>query len=139
MQPRITRPTGCESDVINEINGISKNKVIGECQGDASELVGSDGTTNTGNSRGVTGNNHENSPGIIRDDSLGHYEVYVVSPQLKEMLGIALIDSGSQVSLIKEASLVKFNKRKNENIQIQGVTGKQMNVKGQINLKTENT
>jgi hypothetical protein len=43
------------------------------------------------------------------------------------------------VSLIKEASLVKFNNGKNGIIQIQGVTGKQMDVKGQIDLKIENT
>lgn len=75
---------------------------------------------NKGNSRGVIRNDHENSPEIIgdvrigiagddskeiiRDDFLGHYEVYVVSPQLKEGLGIALIDLGSQVSLVKESS-----------------------------------
>jgi hypothetical protein len=117
---------GCEIDVIDEINENSENKVIEESQGDALERIGSDGIANTGSSRRVIGNNHENSPGIVWDDSLGHYEVYVVSPQLKEGLGIALIDSGSQVSLIKEASLVKFNKGKNESIQIQGVTGKRM-------------
>jgi hypothetical protein len=42
-------------------------------------------------SKGITDNFNE----------LGRYEVYVVSLQLKEELGIALIDSGSMVSLVK--------------------------------------
>jgi hypothetical protein len=40
---------------------------------------------------GIVANDSEE---IIRDDPLERYEVYVVSPQLKEGLGIALIDSG---------------------------------------------
>jgi hypothetical protein len=70
-----------------------------------------------GNSKGVIGNDHENSCGITGDDHtgimgydskeitkgdiLGHYEVYVVSPLLKGELGVALIDSGSQILLVK--------------------------------------
>lgn len=110
---------------------------------------------NKGNSRGLIRNDHENSPGIIeddcigivgddseeiiRDDLLGRYEMYVVSPQLKEELGVALIDSGSHVSFVKESSLVKFNREQNRNSQIYGVIGKQMEIKGQIKLIIENT
>jgi hypothetical protein len=73
--------------------------------------MGSDGIINTGNSRKVIRNNRENSPGIIRDDRMGiagddsteisrgdlfgHYEIYVVSKELKGELGVALIDTGS--------------------------------------------
>jgi hypothetical protein len=40
---------------------------------------------------------------------------------------------------MKESSLTKFNKEKNGNLQIQGITGKQMEVKGQVKLNIENT
>jgi hypothetical protein len=111
--------------------------------------VGSSGTTDgiiKNDSCEIIGNDHDNSKGIARNDSrgitrndsLGRYEIYIVSRQLKEGLGVALIDSGSQVSLVKEASLIKASKEKYGNIQIQGVTGKPMNVKGQIKLKIEN-
>jgi hypothetical protein len=70
-------------------------------------------------------------------NELGRYEVYVVSPQLKAELGIALIDSGSMVSLVKESSVKRFRNQK-EQIQLQGIAGKQMNVLGLIKLKIEN-
>jgi hypothetical protein len=69
---------------------------------------------------------------------LGHYEVYVVCPQLKEGLGIALIDTGSQISLVKKSSLAKFHREKDENHRVYGITGKQIEIKGQVRLKTEN-
>jgi hypothetical protein len=68
---------------------------------------------------------------------LGRYEVYVVSPQLKEGLGVALIDTGSQISLVKESSLIKFSKEKDENFKICGITG-EVELKGQKKLITEN-
>jgi hypothetical protein len=99
------------------------------------------------NSRGII--DHEDSlrVGIVENDSeefigndsLGRYEIYVVSPQLKEGLGVALIDSGSQISLIKESSLTKCIKEGGENLHITGITGKQMKVKGKVNVKIENT
>jgi hypothetical protein len=64
---------------------------------------------------GIVGNDSEE---CIRDDSSGRYEVYVVSPQLREGLGVALIDTGSQISLVKESSLIRFSKEKNENFKI---------------------
>jgi hypothetical protein len=87
-------------------------------------------------SRGIVRNDSEE---IIRDDSLGHYEIYVVSLQLKGGLGIALIDMGSQISLVKEWSLITFSKEKDTNLKICGITGKQMEIKGQVRLKIENT
>jgi hypothetical protein len=116
---------------------------------------GSNGTINIGNSRGVIGNDHEDLPWImvndrigivgndseeiIRDDSLGHYEVYVVSPQLREGLCVPLIDTGSQVSLIKESSLTKFCGKSDRDLKICGITGKEMDIKGQVELIIENT
>jgi hypothetical protein len=115
--------------------------------------MGSDGIINTGNSRRVTRNNHENSPGIIRDDRmgiarddsketikddlLGHYEIYMVSKELKGELGVALIDTGSQVSLVKESSLIRFSQVEEENLQICGITGKQVEINGKAKLKIE--
>jgi hypothetical protein len=58
---------------------------------------------------------------------------------LREGLGIALIDTGSQISLVRESSLIKFSKEKNGNLKIYGISGKQMEVKGQVKLKIENT
>ncbi|PNF18384.1 hypothetical protein B7P43_G12483 [Cryptotermes secundus] len=75
----------------------------------------------------------------MRDDLLGHYEVYVVSRELKGELGVALLDTGSQVSLVKESSLIKFSKEKDKNLRICGVTGKQMEIKGKVKLRIENT
>jgi hypothetical protein len=48
------------------------------------------------------------SMGAIGDVEFGRYEVYVVSPQLREERGLALIDSGSMISLVRESSVVKF-------------------------------
>jgi hypothetical protein len=76
---------------------------------------------------------------IIGGDSLGHYEVYVVSSQLKEGLGTALIDTGSQVSLVKETSLTKCSVQKGKDIKICGITGNQMNIRGQVEVEIENT
>jgi hypothetical protein len=49
---------------------------------------------------------------ITGDESLGHYEVYVVGPQLRGELGVAFIDTGSQVSLVKELSLLAYTKNR---------------------------
>jgi hypothetical protein len=63
---------------------------------------------------------------------------YVVSLQLRKGRGIALTDTGSQISLVRESSLIKFNKEKDENLHIYGINGKQMEIKGQVKLKIEN-
>jgi hypothetical protein len=70
---------------------------------------------------------------------LGHFEIYIVSKELKGELGVDLIDSGSQVSLEKESSLTKFSQEKDRNLQICGITGKQMEIKGKVKLEIENT
>jgi hypothetical protein len=88
------------------------------------------------NPKGVKLANHEDSPRITRGNhieehikgndncSLGYYEIYIIIPQLKEGLGVALIDTGSHVSLVKESSLTKFSKEKYGNVRIYGITGK---------------
>jgi hypothetical protein len=70
----------------------------------------------------------ENSPGITKGDhigvvrngpkDLGHYYVYIVSRSLEGGLGVALIDTGSQVSLVKAASLVKYRQEKGKNLHL---------------------
>jgi hypothetical protein len=122
-------------------------------QGDAPDLSGSDGTKRRiiGNdsyrdSKGIAKDGHENSgivgnnsQEIIGDDLLGHYEVYIVSGDLRGELGVALIDTGSQVSLVKESSLINCSEEKDKSFQIVGITGKQMKVKGKIEINIENT
>jgi hypothetical protein len=68
---------------------------------------------------------------------LGRYEVYIVSPQLKGELGMALIDSGSMVSIVRESSVTRFRSER-EQVELQGITGQRMNVLGLIDLKIEN-
>jgi hypothetical protein len=58
---------------------------------------------------------------------------------LKEGLGVALIDTGSHVSLVKESSLTKFSKERYGNARIYGITGNQSNRRGQVTLEIENT
>ncbi|PNF19606.1 hypothetical protein B7P43_G16783 [Cryptotermes secundus] len=163
-QPRIARPIGCESEHeskrINEKDqgdaseGFDGTKNVGNSKG----IIGNEhegSSRNKGSSKGVIGNDHDNSPWIIvndrigivgnysgeiiQNDSLGHYEVYVVSPQLREGLWIALIDTGSQVSLVKESSLTRFSVQKGRDIRICGITGSQMDIRRQVELKIENT
>ncbi|KAJ4425612.1 hypothetical protein ANN_27808 [Periplaneta americana] len=69
---------------------------------------------------------------------LGPYKVYVLCPQVKGGLGVALIDTGSQVSLVREDALVKL-KRDESHMEIQGITGNKLKVKGRVPLKFENT
>ena len=38
---------------------------------------------------------------------LGPYEMYVLENKLKQGVGTALIDTGAQISLIKESALIK--------------------------------
>jgi hypothetical protein len=76
--------------------------------------------------------------GKTENVELGRYELYIVSPQFREGLGIALIDSGSMVSLVKESSVTRFERR-GQQVVLQGITGKEMNVLGSIDLKIENT
>jgi hypothetical protein len=62
-----------------------------------------------------------------------------VSRELEGELGVALIDTGSQVSLVKDSSLIRFNRKKNKSFQIYGVTGDQIEIKGKTSIRIENT
>lgn len=68
--------------------------------------------------------------------TLGAYEIYVTCENLKEGLGIALIDTGAQVSLVREEALkpgkVEVIHCRNESIS--GITGQLIKVKGMKNL-----
>jgi hypothetical protein len=76
--------------------------------------------------------------GTIESEKLGRYEVYILSPQLRGGLGVALIDSGSVISLVKESSVTRF-KCENNQVIISGVAGAELEVKGQVDLNIENT
>jgi hypothetical protein len=64
------------------------------------------------------------SGGTTEVELLGHYEVYVVSPQLRDELGVALMDSGSMISLVRESSLKRFESG-NDQMKVQGTSREQ--------------
>jgi hypothetical protein len=41
--------------------------------------------------------------GTIESSEMGHYEMYIISPLLRDDLGMIHIDSGSMVSIMKES------------------------------------
>jgi hypothetical protein len=128
--PRITRGDHIENFMILK-TGTPK---------DGSLLSGTTQGNQEGIPVGITQGDHlKEHIKSIDDGSLGYYEIYIISPQLKEGLGVALIDTGSQVSLVNESSLTKFSKERYGNIQISGITGNHVDVRGQVNLKIENT
>jgi hypothetical protein len=53
---------------------------------------------------------------------------------LKGGMGDALIDTGSQVSLVAETSLARGLRIKKQVVHIHGITGNTMDTKGQIDL-----
>ena len=67
------------------------------------------------------------------------FEIYVLCYSLKTGLGIALVDTGSQVSLIKERSLTKVSAIKRHVLKIHGITGNYLETKGQIDLRIGET
>jgi hypothetical protein len=67
------------------------------------------------------------------------FVIYVLCDQLKNGLGNALIDTGSQVSLVAETSLARGLRIKRQVIQIHGITGNVMDTKGQIDLRVGET
>jgi hypothetical protein len=111
----------------NDCEKISAAGVVNAGMRDACSPVRSDGTVC------ITDSTKE---GDIR--GLGRYDVQIVSPQLVNKLGLALIDSGAMISLVKESSVIRFEALKHK-IKLQGVTGNQLNVLGRINLRRENS
>ena len=59
--------------------------------------------------------------------------------QLSTGLGNALVDTGSQVSLIKESSLTRGSRIRRDISSIQGITGNSKQIRGQIELKIGET
>lgn len=49
------------------------------------------------------------------------------------------MDKGSQISLVKKSDLVRFSECKDKNFQIYRVLGRQIQVKGKVNIMTEST
>jgi hypothetical protein len=58
--------------------------------------------------------------------------IYIYCNKLKGGMGNALIDTGSQVSLVAETSLSRGLRIKKQVVQIYGITGNTMDIKGQI-------
>jgi hypothetical protein len=70
---------------------------------------------------------------------LGPYEIFVTSPQLRTEVGVALIDTGAQVSLIARTSLhPKVTVEINRIHEIRGITGNIMNIKGEVEVNVNN-
>ena len=63
-------------------------------------------------------------------------EIYVVCDSLKTGLGNAQVDTGSQVSLVKERSLIKVSDIKRHVLKINGITSDYLDIKGKIHLRT---
>ena len=66
---------------------------------------------------------------------LGPYEMYVLENKLKQGVGTALIDTGAQISLIKESALIKSVTRAQDDNYIQGITRKSIPIIGKVELK----
>jgi hypothetical protein len=137
LQPGIACSGGCSVKVDAYPASVKENAYRGN-QGDAfvSVVISDDLKVFHGiegnDSLGIIRNDRKE---IIKDDLLGRYEVYIVSEDLKGDLGVALIDSGSQASLIRALAVVKFNMDKEQNFQIYGITGKPMEIKGKVNIR----
>jgi len=77
------------------------------------------------------------------DDSLTNYNryfpsqpfiIYVVCDLLKNGIGNALIDTGSQVSLVTAESLTRWLKMNKQGLKIHGITGNVMETNGYVDL-----
>jgi hypothetical protein len=80
----------------------------------------------------------------IRDDNRnyhknGPFEIHVLCNDLCTGLGNALVDTGSQVSLVKESGLTRGSKIELGSSRIQGITGNFVEIKGQIKLNVGDT
>jgi len=67
------------------------------------------------------------------------FEIYVLCDSLKSGLGNAIVDTGSQVSLVKERSLIKGSDIERHVLKIHGIRGDYLETKGQINLRIGET
>jgi hypothetical protein len=69
----------------------------------------------------------------------GPFEIYVLCNELHTGLGNALVDTGSQVSLVKESGLIRGSNIRRDILHIQGITGDLMEIKGQTKLSIGDT
>jgi hypothetical protein len=70
---------------------------------------------------------------------LGPYEIFVTRPQFRTEVGVELIDTGAQVSLIARTSLhPKVTVEKNRIHEIRGITGNILNIKGEVEINVNN-
>lgn len=74
-----------------------------------------------------------------RQEAQFPFVVYILCDQLKNGTGNALIDTGSQVSLVAETDLARGLKIKKQVVQIRGIPGTVMETKGQTDLRVEET
>jgi hypothetical protein len=84
---------------------------------------------------------HSETPKIDQKDGqpLGPYEIFVTSPQLRTEVGVALIDTGAQVSLIARTSLhPKVAVKENGIYKINGITGNVLDIKGKVEVNVNN-
>ncbi|PNF31840.1 hypothetical protein B7P43_G08901 [Cryptotermes secundus] len=76
------------------------------------------------------------------EGGLGPYEVFVTSPQLQNEIGTGLIDTGAQVSLVRESSLRKSipkEKYRDINVNIRGINGSDMLIRKGIMLQVNDS
>jgi hypothetical protein len=67
------------------------------------------------------------------------FEIYVPCNQLHTGLGNAFVDTGSQVSLVKESGLIRGSNIGHHISHIQGITGNFTQLKGQTKLNIRDT
>jgi hypothetical protein len=102
---------------------------------DAGKLVGA---VDAGKSR------HMDAAGAVDAGELGldPFDVFVTSPQLQDEIGIGLIDTGAQVSLVKSRSLKKSSfkaKCKEIHVNVQGINGDSMHIDKGIMLQVNDS
>ena len=76
------------------------------------------------------------SVGDAQDENeLGPYEIYVLSEDFRNGLGIALVDTGAQVSLVKYEDLKRGCSLKGDKTRIMGITGDSIEVRGVLHMR----
>jgi hypothetical protein len=60
--------------------------------------------------------------------------IYILCEQMRQGMGNCLINTGSQISLVTERSLLRGAKIEKQSVQVNGITGNTMETKGQTNL-----
>jgi hypothetical protein len=79
---------------------------------------------------------------LTRELGLEPFDVFVTSPQLQDGVGLGLIDTGAQVSLVKSKSLKKSSlktKCKDIHVNVQGINGDSMHIDRGIMLQVNDS